>query len=395
MASIRIKNIGPIRDTGVITLTHIMLVIGEQSTGKSTFLKILCYCRWVEKRVMIGENINVFNYNGDFVKKMMEFHQLSSDYFSEKSEVEYNGEAVTIRCDGKKGCVAITSEFEKVRHNTKLSYIPAERNLLSVIPQIDDKYRSSTFNAMFNSVIEFNEANHIFSREKPLRLSFDGNMEYFHEGANDYVRLLDRNDMQPLPLEFTSSGVKAALPLNVIVHYLCQVTGSPSKRTPQMVISDRSLGFEDDVKQNRTNAYNYPQLFIEEPEQHLYPLSQARLVRDIIAQFSYALKKTGKPGYVFVTTHSPYILSQLNVLLKARQASQKNKLATLNVVPEECILPLSYYSAYFMSKDGTMENMIDRQTRLIMGEYLDSVSEEVEEALNRLNDIIFAQDEQD
>ena len=48
-----------------------------------------------------------------------------------------------------------------------------------------------------------------------------------------------------------------------------------------------------------------------------------------------------------------------------------------------------------MSKDGTMENMIDRQTRLIMGEYLDSVSEEVEEALNRLNDIIFAQDEQD
>ena len=302
---------------------------------------------------------------------------------------------MTIRCDGKRGYIATIPEFEKVRHNTKLSYIPAERNLLSVIPQIDDKYRSSTFNSMFNSVIEFNEANRMFSRENPLRLSFDSNMEYFHEGANDYVRLLDRNDMQPLLLEYTSSGVKAALPLNVIAHYLCQVTGSPSKRTPQMVISDPSLGFEDDVRRNRTNVYNYPQLFIEEPEQHLYPLSQARLVRDIIAQFSYALKKTGKPGYVFVTTHSPYILSQLNVLLKARQAFQRNKPATLNVVSEDCILPLSYYSAYFMSKEGTMENMIDRQTKLIMGEYLDTVSEEVEETLNRLNDIIFADNEQD
>ena len=31
-----------------------MLLIGEQSTGKSTFMKILCFCCWLEKQVMIG-----------------------------------------------------------------------------------------------------------------------------------------------------------------------------------------------------------------------------------------------------------------------------------------------------------------------------------------------------
>ena len=41
MATIQIKNIGPITDTGIIPLTSVMLVIGKQSSGKSTFLRCL------------------------------------------------------------------------------------------------------------------------------------------------------------------------------------------------------------------------------------------------------------------------------------------------------------------------------------------------------------------
>ena len=44
MPDIRIKNIGPIVDTGVIELTAIMLIVGKQSSGKSTFMQILCFC---------------------------------------------------------------------------------------------------------------------------------------------------------------------------------------------------------------------------------------------------------------------------------------------------------------------------------------------------------------
>ena len=55
MVYLRIKNIGPLTDTGVIPITNIMLIIGEQSTGKSTFMKILSFCRWIEKNVMLGK----------------------------------------------------------------------------------------------------------------------------------------------------------------------------------------------------------------------------------------------------------------------------------------------------------------------------------------------------
>ncbi len=383
MASIRIKNIGPLKDTGLVTLTHIMLVIGEQSTGKSTFLKIVSFCRWLEKKAMLGEKVT------EPRRMLQEFHNLSNEYFSEDSSFEYKGEAVTIVLQGFSIKLTPTKMFEKVRHNTKLSYIPAERNLLSVIPRIEDKYRSSTFNSMFNFVMEFNEANRRFTRQSPLRLAFADNLEYYHDESNDYVRLMDKKDISSLQLEYASSGVKAALPLNVIVHYLCGIAGSPSTRTPKMVSSTPEFGFKDEVRKNRTNIYNYPQLFIEEPEQHLYPASQAKLVRYIISEFSKAAERTGQAGYVFMTSHSPYILTQINLLLKARRAFLVDAEATKRLIPEECILPFNYYAAFFINKEGYMKNMIDKETRLVRGEYLDAVSEETENMMNSFNDIIY------
>ena len=399
MASIRIKNIGPLKDTGVVALTHIMLVIGEQSTGKSTFLKIISFCRWLEKKAMLGELRDVLQPNqtksshdktaNAWMSQLQEFHNLSNAYFSEASYFEYKGDAVIITLQGFNGKLVPTDKFEVIRHNTKLSYIPAERNLLSVIPRIEDKYRSSTFNSMFNFVMEFSEANKAFTAKAPLKLAFADNMEYYHDEFSDYVRLTDRKEIPPLALENTSSGVKATLPLNVIVHYLCGIVGSPSTRTPKMASSDHALGFANDVHANRTNIYNYPQLFIEEPEQHLYPASQAKLVRYIISEFSTAAERTGQPGYVFMTSHSPYILTQINLLLKARRAYCVDAEAATQLLPTQCILPFSYYSAFFISSDGRMKNMIDKETKLVKGEYLDAVSEETENLMNRFNNIIY------
>ena len=62
MAHIHIKNIGPIYDTGIINLTPVMVFIGKQSTGKSTLIKILCFCKWLEKRMLVGEQDVISNY---------------------------------------------------------------------------------------------------------------------------------------------------------------------------------------------------------------------------------------------------------------------------------------------------------------------------------------------
>ena len=388
MASIQIKNIGPIKDTGVIPLTNIMLIIGEQSTGKSTFMKILSFCRWIEKKVMQEKYEDIVK-KGSFIQQLKEFHKLSDEYFVVgEPYVEYRGEVVNITHKGINTKTKIIIENKELRHNSKISYIPAERNLLSVIPNLDNKYKSSSYDSMFNCALEFGEAGEFFTKNNPLNLAFADGMEYYHDGFNDYIKLINTN-IPPILLEHTSSGIQSTVPVSVLVHYLCYITGKPSRRTPRMVKQDSTLGFGFENASNRLNYYNYPQLYIEEPEQHLYPTSQAKLLRDIISQFTMARGKTGYPGYVVMTTHSPYILTQLNVLLKARKAYRINKETTLDLISKDCILPLNYYSAYYVTTDGKMESMIDRETGMIKGEYLDAISETTENELNQLNDIIY------
>ena len=69
--------------------------------------------------------------------------------------------------------------------------------------------------------------------------------------------------------------------------------------------------------------YQSAQLFIEEPEQNLYPDAQRKLVQNIIRHLK-AVKSVGKHrSMVVLTTHSPYVLSILNVLIADAAAVEK------------------------------------------------------------------------
>ena len=177
MVYLRIKNIGPLTDTGVIPITNIMLIIGEQSTGKSTFMKILSFCRWIEKNVMLGKYEEIVK-KGEFIRQLKEFHKLSEEYFKVgEPYVEYHSDIVSIIHKGIGTKTQVSKTEKDKRHNTKISYIPAERNLLSVIPNLDNKYKASSYNSMFNCAMEFSEANSVFTKKNPLKLAFADDME--------------------------------------------------------------------------------------------------------------------------------------------------------------------------------------------------------------------------
>lgn len=50
MAHLKIQHVGPIKSVD-IDLNKINIIIGPQSSGKSTISKIACFCSWVEKGV--------------------------------------------------------------------------------------------------------------------------------------------------------------------------------------------------------------------------------------------------------------------------------------------------------------------------------------------------------
>ena len=80
-----------------------------------------------------------------------------------------------------------------------------------------------------------------------------------------------------------------------------------------------------------------------------------------------------------ITTHSPYILSSFNNLLEAWQVAAnkpdgKNEVAKL--IDERYWIKPSDFKAYCIH-DGKLESIMDEETGLINGNYLDGVSSEI------------------
>lgn len=90
MQTIEIRNIGPLVETGNVPVSQVMLLIGEQSTGKSTFMKILCFCCWLEKQVMIGGEgiVSKYTHYYRFWNELKKFHHLNDDFLSDGSYIK-------------------------------------------------------------------------------------------------------------------------------------------------------------------------------------------------------------------------------------------------------------------------------------------------------------------
>lgn len=96
MDRIEIRNIGPIKEVN-FELNKINVLMGPQSSGKSTIAKIISFCQWAEKRYLLdGE----FKY--DVREQLLDFHRLSDNYFSENSIFIYESDFITITYKGKK-----------------------------------------------------------------------------------------------------------------------------------------------------------------------------------------------------------------------------------------------------------------------------------------------------
>lgn len=114
---------------------------------------------------------------------------------------------------------------------------------------------------------------------------------------------------------------------------------------------------------------------VEEPEAHLYPLAQ----KELINAFSVFLN-TIQQGKLIITTHSPYILACINILLFADYASREisNESEIINIVPKEYWLNSNFFSAYSLGQsEDYCVNIKDSVTGLIDENYLDTISDQL------------------
>jgi hypothetical protein len=195
----------------------------------------------------------------------------------------------------------------------------------------------------------FHEENRMFSRgARPIRIDAElgailgGSIVW--EADRPY---LHSEDGRTVPFSALSSGQQELLPLVVAI--------STIRRTV-----------------SRRESWTHL-LYIEEPEAHLFPSAQSKMIQGLASLVSDPARRLS------ITTHSPYVLSKINNLIKAGQladALPQDKQSRLeSLVPKIFRLQPQTVQAYAII-DTEVRNILD-DDGLIAADYLDSVSGEI------------------
>jgi hypothetical protein len=341
MKHLVIRNLGPLKEADV-ELKRINVIIGSQSSGKSCVLKTACYCTWVEKRIELTQTADFFEKDDNFLKELERFHKLKG-YIREDTFISYESDFMAFSFDNKTKAFKFSWKNERWNYKrSKVTYIPAERNLVAAIPNwfqvkfADDNIR--------DFMADWETARQAITNDLSV-LNLGVSYHYDANTKSDKVQVADG-----VTLDFTntSSGLQSLIPLLVHLHYLSflkesriintSITGSKEEKDLSDIIYNHfvpKLGnpvvskdieqgrslivFEldgqryslqhSDIKKMQDIHFQYLithhcDIFLEEPEANLFPPTQSRLVEWLLD-----LTKGEQPSNLFIATHSPYILN--------------------------------------------------------------------------------------
>ena len=117
-------------------------------------------------------------------------------------------------------------------------------------------------------------------------------------------------------------------------------------------------------------------VIIEEPEAHLYPGLQSQVV-EFISYFANV-----NDSAIFITTHSPYILTSVNTLYCAGKVIKKNPKYSKKVhdiIGSSCEIIPQNVTALKINKDKSYLNLINEEIQELNTEMIDEISDSVNE----------------
>lgn len=141
------------------------------------------------------------------------------------------------------------------------------------------------------------------------------------------------------------------------------------------------------------DAYRSDDFYIEEPEGHIFPATQLKIVK-YFAELANSAKLQTR---IAITTHSPYILTAFNTLIEAWRVGNKEgkREQVAALIPEKYWVSENEFKAYTI-EDGVLKSIFEKETEgkegsgLIDGGYLDAVSDQIGGEFDKLLDIEYA-----
>ena len=426
--TLTIQHIGPIEDV-TLPIRRLTILIGEQGAGKSTIAKVLSFCLWVEKECSMSQSFDAFAVPGYFVTSLERFHKMKG-YLREDSFIRYTSDTLAFTYERER----FEAEWRLGRWDylrRKTLYLPAERNMISVVENwFDINLPDNSTRSMLR---EWEYARKHYPRQDFV--SILDRAEYYY-GQSDGEDYLLSSDAQ-VRMKEASSGFQSLVPLVVLLQFYgydyyvkyfsdyisilqtqrsvdafrrsyAEVVGRElTDKENKLIQVFRESGIPPSplgesyahtlVDNERTReamklAHNLmvphdTTFVIEEPELSLYPSAQADLLR-------YIVRVVLSPDFghsVLMTTHSPYMLAALSTLITASEVGQIAPSETERIEPKVNWVKyesVGVWKLFSISDTGEeVRDLMDPSLRMVETEAIDDASDEEMAKIEALLDL--------
>lgn len=383
-----IRHFGPVKDLDAIIRTFTVF-IGTQGSGKSTVSKVLTICRdlnWYIK-ILDGSHdilepfkkfgIEEFFHDDTYIHYSRQeddvevffqegrFRLHTGNLSSEEARNFFSGKIIEANKDflAQMGIMDVSKPDieEKYGHLLQANartmlYIPAERNMVGMLSGSLASVMAAKI-PLYDALLEYMS---VFEKAKAALKEYYVpflNVSFAIKDGAERIWLGQGNEKrEPLSLQSCSSGLQSVLPLLMSIDYSLQ-------------------------------TYYFNTFVIEEPEQNLFPSNQ----RELLSYLVNIYNQSETYGMVF-TTHSPYTLSCMNVMMLAGKLIRQYpeiRDEVLGVVGSCHYVSPEEVAVYKLDPLANVycENLKNSKTGLIGINALDEVSEYIGEDFDRLSDI--------
>lgn len=407
MSRLIIENIGPISHVD-IPINRLNVIIGKQSSGKSTIAKVLSFCLWLEKDIIAHQEKDYVD--GNFLtKELLNYHKITN-YIREGAYIHYVGDFIIFDYRSpEEFSITLSKNFNEAE-NGKVAYIPSERNIVAINNisslQMDKSYvRDFLFNWL--------SLHSIYTKEVAMPI-VDLGVEYYYDddSKSDKVILSDGKELE---IEEVSSGIQSVIPLYVYMNYVTkwifkheegtsydkysvirkalirelvkdvdEDTMNKALKMPELQekmkeslsilrrTAKKNLPTEEFVPltdlMEKLEKPHYANLVIEEPELNLFPQTQVNLVYAMLKDIDFNRDK------VMITTHSPYTLYAINnCMLSYKVAENMDEDDKLNLPCYASRIAPDWVSVWQTNDDGSLTDIKTSPLGLIGKHYFNEV----------------------
>lgn len=445
MQKIEIKYLGPVQELEM-DIKDFNLLIGEQATGKSTVAKAIYFFRIIKstltdylcqvydtalyngndvsdgfnkvlKKELKSIFISLFGYSWDLDKRLyLKYEYASGIWIDVKLNKNGKRKYISVRYSPKLTQTLKDLEkealelFEQKPETTTISlaYASKERlrnydNFKNSVNKIFDDYKETYYIPAGRSILTLLVNNRSLLENDNLDLitrQFMQVIDNIHRVFEDGIRNVhkrypdgERRFDVTKTAEMLISDLKGDYLYNAGKEYI--VVEDEEEHSEKIPINFASSGQQEVLwllnqlyilMLKKEKAF----VIIEEPEAHLYPSLQSKVV-EFISYFANINNSS-----ILITTHSPYILTSVNTLYCAGKVIEKNSTYSkkvYDIIDSNCEIDPQKVTALKINKDKSILNLINEELQELNTEMIDEISDSVNEKYMELYYLLMSEND--